>query len=83
MISQAMIEELMKDIKAKERFIIRLKRSDSWYYHNLQLENIVTGVIWTPFLPLAYHFPDEKSVEEFKMNFISPRNVEILRIERG
>ena len=65
-------------------FVIRntILHKHSWYFHNLRMEELINGVIWTPHLSQAYVFPSEELVEEFKMKYITPRKVEILRIEK-
>lgn len=82
MISGPLIDQLIKEMQVNLGFVIALQRLRSWYFHNLEEDSVVTGVIWTPHITRARLFPDEKSVEEFKSQFISPRKVQILRITR-
>lgn len=80
-ISGPLIEELIKEMY-ENFYIIKMISINSWYYHELRPEPIVCGVVWTPRIQLAHKFHNEKTVEEFKAQFISPRKVEILRITR-
>lgn len=81
-ISGPLIEELIKQL-AKDTYIIsRMINQQPWYYHNLREEPSINGVIWTPYIQWAHTFNNEKDVEEFKSQFISPRKVEILRIRQ-
>ncbi len=82
MISAPLIEELLREMRESLGFVISMRRGHPWYFHKLEEEPIVTGVIWTPYITRAKFFPNERSVEEFKAQFISPRKVEILRITR-
>ena len=82
MISGQMIDELLKQMNKAQSFVIMMSRLQSWYFQSLKDNPAITGVVWTPHISLAHFFPDEKSVEEFKMNFISPRKVNILRLNR-
>ncbi len=90
MISEPFIEELMREMY-ENFFIIKMINPAhwycpdlhrSWYYHELKPEPVICGVVWTPHLQLAHRFHNERTVEEFKAKFITPRKVEILRIKR-
>lgn len=67
-------------------YIIRLLREDpnNWYYYAIRHGDLmkIEGVVWTPYMSKAFPFQDEESVEEFKAHYISPRKVEILRINK-
>lgn len=82
MISQPFIDELMKQAQELKAYVIMMHQGHSWYFHNLREHPVVTGVIWTPRIQDARLFIEEEEVEEFKMKFISPRKVQILKIER-
>lgn len=84
MISGPLLKELLKEAQELRAYVIMMNRhaDGSWYYHKLRENPSITGVIWTPYLKKAHLFIDEESVEEFKMKFIAPRTVQILRIDR-
>ncbi len=73
------VDELRK-LQSMEKYIITMVNHRSWYYKDIDELPEVTGIVWTPYIRLAHLFYNEQDVEEFKMNFISPRKVNILRI---
>lgn len=75
------MSDLLAELKPREKYVIALINSRSWYYQSLVEELSINGIVWTQHLKLAHHFFDERSVEEFKMNFLSPRKVDILRLK--
>lgn len=84
MLSGIYIDELLSLMQEayKNVYIIRLVQRDIWYFHDINDDTQPQGIVWTPHMAHARAFSTEESVEEFKMAFISPRKVEILRIER-
>lgn len=84
MLSGMYIDELISLIQQSDKaYIIRMLRTDSWYFFDMNTEYDPHPVVWTPHRSRAFWFPDEESVEEFKKDFITPRRVEILRIDKS
>lgn len=78
------LDDLMAEMhmKNKHAFIIRLLTDDFWYFFDMDTQLHPHPILWTQHISQAFWFPDEEAVEEFRMDFITPREVEILRIER-
>ena len=54
---------------------------EMWYLFNMEKIADYHGLVWTPHMMRAKAFPTEESVEEFKSLYVSPRKVEILKID--
>lgn len=72
-----------KQLRAQYAFIIRLMTRDYWYMFDVDTNIVPHPVLWTQHMKQAFWFNDERSVEEFKADFLNGRKVEILRIERN
>ena len=83
MLSGKYVDDLLSLIKEAYRhvYVIRLTNVQSWYFFDVKEEITPHGIVWTPYMSQARAFPSEESVEEFKAHYITPRKVEILRIE--
>lgn len=79
------LDDLIADMQTKRKYsyVIRLMSHNYWYFFDVNTMIDPHPVMWTPTMTNAFKFPDEQSVEEFKKDFITPRSVEILRIERN
>lgn len=77
------LDDLIAQMHMRNKFayVIRLSSPDCWYFFDVDLTLTPHPVKWTRSLVQAFHFPDEESVEEFALDFITPRNIEILRVD--
>ena len=77
-------EAIIKQMRAAMQFVYVIRNTnfqDVWYLCNMRQEPSYHGLIWTPYMMQAKAFPTEESVEEFKSLYVSPRKVEILKID--
>ena len=83
MLSGRYVDDLLALIKEayKYVYVIRMQKAYSWYFFDVREETTPHGIVWTPYMSQARAFATEESVEEFKAHYITPRKVEILRIE--
>lgn len=70
------------NMRNEHAYIIRLTSRDYWYFFDVETSVDPHPIMWTSNISDAFWFPDEQSVEEFKTDFIAPRQVEILRVLR-
>jgi len=59
------------------------KNSSKWFFVDfVEHNNNATQIIWTPRQKDASMFLTEQKVEEFKAEYISPRKVSIIRLDK-
>ena len=79
------LEDLMQMLQERGKYIYLISRqvqTVQWYFFDLENEEPPYRVAWVPYISPAYKFPSEQAVEEFKMEYILPRKVDIIRLER-
>lgn len=81
-------EEWMNELLAsmhKDYYVIRrTKNLTKYYYYDFdQVGEQSFKLIWTPSQRSAFLFDSEQMVEEFKANYVSPRQAAIVRLPKG
>jgi hypothetical protein len=78
------LDDLLAKVAQRNKYayVIRSITRGRWYFFDVDTTTDPHGVKWTHYINRAFWFPDEQSVEEFRTDFITPRLVEILRIDR-
>lgn len=77
-------EDYLKQLRTAMQFVYIIRNTsfdDVWYFFNMKEETSYNGLLWTPHMMRAKAFPTEQSVEEFKSRYVSPRKVDIVRVD--
>lgn len=67
-----------------DAFLIRYEDliTDDWYFSDVDMSTVPHAIHWTKSLSQAYKFDNEIDALEFANDFIVPRKVQILRLNK-
>lgn len=82
------LDQLISSHQNSTKFMYLIRSTyvnGEWFFfdiENINDDSRPDRVLWVPRALPAYKFSSEQAVEEFRAEFISPRRVEIIRMEK-
>lgn len=80
------LEHLISALQEEEKYMYLIKsthRQGPWFFFDVANAERPYKIMWVKYMLPAFKFPSEKLVEEFRTEFLAPRKVEIIRLERN
>lgn len=77
---------LISSIQERDKYVYLIKHKrveGNWYFFDLNNDEPPYCALWVPYISPAFKFPSEQSVEDFKSDFLSSREVEVVRLLRA